>query len=287
MAVASVLHRAMALKRDQRPATARAMREALREAGGASATGRAGASIAMGSPPPPPTAAAGYGQTLPATADSGLIAPAPTYPAAHHPGATNAPALFATQQTAVQPARTRTLLMVLIGVIVVALGVAAFVLMNRNARSRRLEMVTPAPPPPTNPSPSNSPGGNVSGVPGGLPGGAPTGGVAPPPAPPSEKKEESQPKETHKAGGALQASATRRVEPAYPQLAKAARVSGTVVVEVMVNEQGNVVDAHALSGHPLLQQAAVQAARGWKFAPTRINGEPVKVVGTITFNFQM
>jgi protein TonB len=85
----------------------------------------------------------------------------------------------------------------------------------------------------------------------------------------------------------LQGSATRRVEPSYPALAKAARVSGAVVVEVTVDEAGSVIQARAVSGHPLLKEAAVAAARGWRFSPTLLTGTPVKVIGTITFNFNL
>ena len=90
-----------------------------------------------------------------------------------------------------------------------------------------------------------------------------------------------------KAGGVLMSSVVTRVEPTYPNLAKLAQVSGTVVVEVTMDEGGVVVAARAVSGHPLLQDAAVAAARQWKFEPTTVAGVPVKVVGTITFNFQL
>ena len=95
------------------------------------------------------------------------------------------------------------------------------------------------------------------------------------------------PKIIRKSGGVLQTAATRRVEPAYPPLAKTARVSGSVVVEVTVDEEGNVISSRAISGHPLLKDAAVNAARGWKFTPTQLSGVPVKVIGTITFNFNL
>ncbi|MFL6276260.1 MAG: TonB family protein [Blastocatellia bacterium] len=95
------------------------------------------------------------------------------------------------------------------------------------------------------------------------------------------------PKIIRKSGGVLQGSATRRVEPAYPPLAKTARVSGAVVVEVTVDEAGNVTSARAISGHPLLKPAAEAAARGWKFTPMMLQSTPVKVIGTITFNFHL
>jgi protein TonB len=125
-------------------------------------------------------------------------------------------------------------------------------------------------------------------VPGGVPGGiGPTGPAEPPPPPPEEKKPPEPPKIIRKSGGVFQGSATRRVEPTYPPLAKAARVSGSVVVEVTVDEGGSVISARAISGHPLLKDAAVNAARGWRFSPTMLTGVPVKVIGTITFNFNL
>lgn len=95
------------------------------------------------------------------------------------------------------------------------------------------------------------------------------------------------PKIIRKSGGVLQGAAIKRVEPVYPPLAKTARVSGPVVVEVTVDEEGKIITAHAISGHPLLQPAAETAARGWEFKPTLLQGTPVKVIGTITFNFQL
>ena len=57
--------------------------------------------------------------------------------------------------------------------------------------------------------------------------------------------------------------------------------------EVTVDEEGDVLTARALQGHPLLKSAAERAALGWRFTPTRLLGEPVRVVGTITFNFHL
>jgi protein TonB len=54
---------------------------------------------------------------------------------------------------------------------------------------------------------------------------------------------------------------------------------------VTVDENGNVVSAQAVSGHPLLQAAAVAAARGAKFSPTKLSGQAVKVTGVIQYNF--
>ena len=102
-----------------------------------------------------------------------------------------------------------------------------------------------------------------------------------------ETQREEPPKIVRKSGGVFQGSATRRVEPAYPPLAKAAKISGSVVVEVTLDEEGGLISARAISGHPLLKDAAIDAARGWKFSPTLLQGVPVKVIGTITFNFNL
>jgi protein TonB len=87
------------------------------------------------------------------------------------------------------------------------------------------------------------------------------------------------------AGGILNGKAISLPKPPYPAIARSARASGTVVVQVIVNEQGDVMSAHAISGHPLLQSSAVQAAWAAKFTPTRVEGQPVKVSGKITYNF--
>ena len=87
------------------------------------------------------------------------------------------------------------------------------------------------------------------------------------------------------SGGVLNGKALNLPKPAYPPIARAAHASGTVVVQVLIDENGNVVSAHAVSGHPLLQAAAVGAARSAKFSPTKLSGQPVKVTGVIQYNF--
>jgi TonB family protein len=87
------------------------------------------------------------------------------------------------------------------------------------------------------------------------------------------------------SGGVLNGKAISKPQPAYPPVAKAVHASGTVTVQVTVDESGNVVAASAVSGHPLLQQAAVAAARLAKFSPTLLSGKPVKVTGVLTYNF--
>lgn len=105
------------------------------------------------------------------------------------------------------------------------------------------------------------------------------------PPPPPNKAPTPKPPPKIVSGGVLNGKAISKPQPAYPPIAKAARASGTVVVQVVVDEQGRVVSAHAVSGHPLLQQSAVSAARQARFSPTLVSGQPVKVTGVITYNF--
>src|SRR5436190_13366336 len=102
----------------------------------------------------------------------------------------------------------------------------------------------------------------------------------PPPAP--------TPKATPHApisGGVLNGKAVHLVTPPYPAIARSAHAAGSVQVQVLIDENGNVISAHAVSGHPLLQAAAVAAARASKFTPTKLSGQPVKVNGVIIYNF--
>lgn len=102
---------------------------------------------------------------------------------------------------------------------------------------------------------------------------------APPPPPPKPTPHAPI------SGGVLNGKAVRLVQPPYPPIARSAHASGQVVVQVLIDENGNVVAAHATSGHPLLQAAATNAARSSKFTPTKLSGQPVKVNGVIIYNF--
>jgi TonB family protein len=65
------------------------------------------------------------------------------------------------------------------------------------------------------------------------------------------------------------------------------KASGPVNVQVLIDETGKVISAQAVSGHPLLRAAAVQAARQARFSPTMLGEQPVKVSGVITYNFTL
>lgn len=88
-------------------------------------------------------------------------------------------------------------------------------------------------------------------------------------------------------GGVINGKAIKLPVPDYPGTAKAARIVGQVVVNVLVDETGKVIKSEALCGHSQLNGAAVTAAKGARFSPTTLSGVPVKVSGTVTFNFTL
>lgn len=106
---------------------------------------------------------------------------------------------------------------------------------------------------------------------------------APPPPPAAKPTPKPVPKTV--SGGVLNGKATSLPKPAYPAAAKAVRAGGSVSVQVTISESGGVISANAVSGHPLLRAAAESAARGARFSPTMLSGQPVKVTGVITYNF--
>ena len=87
------------------------------------------------------------------------------------------------------------------------------------------------------------------------------------------------------SAGVLNGKVISKPAPAYPAEAKAAGASGTVTVQIVVSENGTVESAKATSGHLLLRDAAVAAAKMARFPPTLLSGQPVRVSGFITYNF--
>jgi TonB family protein len=87
------------------------------------------------------------------------------------------------------------------------------------------------------------------------------------------------------SAGVLNGKAVTLTKPAYPAAARAVGAQGSVNVKVTIDEEGNVISAEAVSGHPLLQQASVQAAQQSKFHPTTLSGQTVKVTGVVVYNF--
>lgn len=136
------------------------------------------------------------------------------------------------------------------------------------------------------------PAGIAGGVPGGVAGGT-LGGVlggilssesAPvPPAPPTIKSNKPL-----KVGGRVQAPRLiQEIQPRYPELARQTRTQGTVVLDCVIDEHGNVTQMKLISGHPLLVNAAFQAVRQWKYQPTLLNGIPVAVEMQVTVDFNL
>lgn len=111
------------------------------------------------------------------------------------------------------------------------------------------------------------------------------------------KKQEQQPAETAKAAppkddsplqmGSLVEYATNRTAPAYPSAARSMRASGMVRVDVLIDESGEVSEVQKTSGPSLLQAAARDAVRKWKFKPFTRDGQPVKALGFVNFNFTL
>jgi protein TonB len=136
-------------------------------------------------------------------------------------------------------------------------------------------------------------GGVVGGVPGGVAGGqlgGSLGGViggtgTSVPIPPPQKVAA---KRIVRVGSNLKAPRqTFSVQPEYPALARQTHLSGTVVVNAVIDERGNVVGARAVSGHPLLVPAALNAVLQWKYEPTLLNGAPVAVEMEVTVHFNL
>jgi protein TonB len=137
------------------------------------------------------------------------------------------------------------------------------------------ETWTPAFEPPSN--------GVVNGV---LPGNLGTTVDGPLDAPPAPVVPAPPP--LRRVGGAIKAPVkVVNVPPIYPELAQRTRVEDVVILETVIDESGSVTSARVLRGHPLLNQAALDAVQRWKFTPARLNDEAIPVVMTVTVQFKL
>ena len=126
---------------------------------------------------------------------------------------------------------------------------------------------------------------NTEGVPGGIPAGIPG---APENVPAPEIHETPPPPGPIRVGGNVTAPRKRlHVNPLFSPLAAAARVQGTVVLEATIDETGNVVNLRVLRSIPLLDGAALEAVRQWKYEPTLLNGSPVPILMTVSLRFEL
>jgi protein TonB len=105
----------------------------------------------------------------------------------------------------------------------------------------------------------------------------------PPPA--VTKKNEPPQKQRIPYIGPVNSQALSLPQPAYPEVAKIAKAQGPVTVEILIDETGRVISAHATSGNPLLRGESEKAAYRARFSPTMLQNQPVKAKGVITFNF--
>jgi protein TonB len=130
--------------------------------------------------------------------------------------------------------------------------------------------------------------GVVGGVPGGVPGGS-MGGVMGSilattnmPAP-----KIATPQRVRVSSGVQSGLLIRKVPPAYPPLARQARIQGTVILQAQISKDGNIENLQLISGHPMLAPAAIEAVKQWKYKPYLLNGEPVEVETQVQVNFTL
>jgi periplasmic protein TonB len=129
-----------------------------------------------------------------------------------------------------------------------------------------------------------TPAGSKSGVFGGT-GNTPQVNITEPPPPPPPAQTPVIPKVLNVSKGALPGKAISLPKPSYPAIAKPIRLQGAVSVQLLIDEDGKVISAKAVSGHPIFIPEAIKAAMQARFSPTTLSGLPVKVSGVITYNF--
>ena len=140
------------------------------------------------------------------------------------------------------------------------------------------------------PPPMPSAGGVLGGVPGGIPGGQlggviggivnSTSNLAYVP-----KLQPVVPQRVRMSQGVTSGLLLNKVEPAYPAIARAARIQGNVVLTAIIDKEGTIRDLQLVSGHPMLVPAAIEAVRQWRYRPYLLNGQPVEVETTVTVIF--
>lgn len=130
--------------------------------------------------------------------------------------------------------------------------------------------------------PGGVPGGQLGGVIGGIIGGMPSTmskAIAPP---------QAAPKKPIRVGGRVKPPREIvKTTPVYPVLARQARIEGEVVLDAVIDTEGNVVNVTVVSGHPLLIEAAINCVRQWKYEPTYLNEQPISVQLIVKVSFQL
>jgi periplasmic protein TonB len=138
------------------------------------------------------------------------------------------------------------------------------------------------------PPPMSSMAGVVGGVPGGVPGGqmgGVIGGIIS--SAPVAVPKVATPQRVRVSQGVTQGLLIKRIQPAYPPLARQARIQGTVLLQAEISKSGDIENLRLISGHPMLAPSAIEAVKQWKYRPYILNGEPVEVETQITVNFTL
>jgi protein TonB len=138
------------------------------------------------------------------------------------------------------------------------------------------------------PPPVSGIGGVVGGVPGGVPGGqmgGVIGGIIS--STPVAVPKVATPVRVRVSQGVSQGLLIHQVKPAYPALARQARIQGAVVLQAVIAKDGTIQGLKVVSGHPMLAPSAVDAVKQWRYKPYFLNGEPVEVETQITVNFTL
>src|SRR5580692_3793405 len=136
--------------------------------------------------------------------------------------------------------------------------------------------------------PAMASSGVVGGVPGGIPGGqmgGVIGGIIS--STPVAVPKVAMPTRQRVSSGVISGLLIRRVNPAYPPLARQARIQGQVLLRAQISKEGSIENLQLISGHPMLVQSALDAVKQWKYKPYLLNGEPVEVDTEIQVNFTL
>jgi protein TonB len=138
------------------------------------------------------------------------------------------------------------------------------------------------------PPPEMATGGVVGGVPGGVPGGqmgGVIGGIIS--STPVAVPKVATPQRVRVSLGVSQGLLIKKVQPAYPPLARQARIQGTVLLQAEISKDGAIENLRLISGHPMLAPAAIEAVKQWRYKPYMLNGEPVAVETQVQVNFTL
>jgi len=137
-------------------------------------------------------------------------------------------------------------------------------------------------------APPDMGGGVPGGVPGGMPGGS-AGGVMGSILSTTNAAipKVATPQRVRVSSGVSTGLLIKKVTPNYPQLAKQARIQGSVVLQAEISKEGTIQNLQLISGHPMLAPAAIEAVKQWRYKPYLLNGEPVAVETQVVVNFSL